>query len=135
MIFSQYGHRKRRLSLRGDAAKSALQKHQSRGLLAYRFAVGVTILGLATNFFLGYRSGEGFHALFPSGLHGWFGLLGLWVLTFVVNKGKRVGDGRERNESVGAMQKQHGKASDIMMVLIALHAFLGFIYLFNLVAL
>ena len=71
-------------------------------------------------------------SVFPSALHGWFGIVGIVVLTITVRKGRLVKKQRDTGEKFTFELQRHGRASDVMMVLIVLHAFLGFIYLFQL---
>jgi len=132
-MYKQYSYKKSRQELRGEMAKKARTSHEHSGLQIYRFALASTILGIFINARIGYFAGEGIIGLFPSGLHGWFGILGIVLLTFTINKGKLVKKQRQERVSFALNLKRHSRSSDIIMILIVFHAFLGFIYLFKLI--
>ena len=74
-------------------------------------------------------------ALLPSGaggLHAGGGLLGLALLTVLWRKGRKTRDLRDAGESWAMEKQRHGRASDAIMVLIGIHAFLGFLWLLDL---
>ncbi len=131
-MYKQYNHRKNRRELRGQQAKDARESHERVGETLYRSALGVIAVGFIVNLSFGWVGGEGYSSVFPSALHGWFGIVGIVVLTITVRKGRLVKKQRETGEKFTLELQRHGRASDVMMVLIVLHAFLGFIYLFQL---
>ena len=134
-MYKQYQYRSKRLELRGRAAIKYREKHEKSGVLIYRSVLVVITIGFITNSSIGFASGEGYYSLFPSSLHGWFGIMGLILLTITVNTGKTVKAHRESDKSFSFELQKHGRASDIVMILLALHAFIGFIYLFQLLIL
>ena len=131
-MYKQYGHRKNRRELRGQQAIDARESHEQVGEKLFRSALAVIAIGFIVNFSFGWIDGEGYLSLFPSALHGWFGVVGIVVLTITVRKGRLVKKQRESEQKYALELQRHGRASDVMMVLILLHAFLGFIYLFQL---
>lgn len=133
-MYKQYSHRKNRRELRGQQAIDARESHEQVGEKLFRSALAVIAIGFIVNFSFGWFDGEGYLSLFPSALHGWFGVVGIVVLTFTVRKGRLVKKQRESGQKYALELQRHGRASDVMMVLILLHAFLGFIYLFQLLA-
>ncbi|MBC8437743.1 MAG: hypothetical protein H8D82_00560 [Euryarchaeota archaeon] len=133
-IYTQYGHKKRRRELRGEVAMNAVKVHQKKGVIIYRLAVGVTLIGITVNTLLGVQNNEGILSILPSTPHGVFGLIGIILLTYTVKRGKDIQTAREKKMSSAQVLKQHGRASDILMLLIAIHAFLGFIYLFQILS-
>ena len=74
-------------------------------------------------------------ALLPSGaggLHAGGGVLGLILITYLWRKGRTTRDLRNAGQPWASERKRHGRASDAIMVLIAIHAFLGFLWLMQL---
>lgn len=133
LMLKQYRYRKRRLELRGKAAKEERTRHEELGELTYILAISVVVVGFFANTLNGLAAGESVTAVVPSHLHGWFGILGLILLTILVRKGRLTKAQREAGESFSLERERHGRASDIIVILMVIHAFLGFIYLFQLV--
>ena len=119
----------------GDEAQKYRENHEKSGVLIFRSVLVVITIGFITNSGIGFASGEGYYSLFPSSLHGWFGIMGLILLTILVNSGKTVKALRESSKAFGFELQRHGRASDLVMILLVLHAFIGFIYLFQLLVL
>ena len=133
-MYKQYQYRSKRLELRGETAKKFRTEHEKSGLLIYRSALVVVTIGLITNYCIGFTKGEGKYSFLPSSFHGWLGIIGIILLTILVNSGKTVKRLRESKESFAFELKKHGRASDFVMAMLIIHAFLGFIYLFQLLA-
>jgi|TARA_B110000881_G_C18592883_1_gene529268 hypothetical protein len=131
-MYKQYSHRKNRRELRGQQAKDSRESHERVGETLFRSALAVIAIGFFVNFSVGWIGGEGYLSVIPSALHGWFGVVGIAVLTITVRKGRLVKKQRESGQKFALELQRHGRASDVMMVLIVLHAFLGFVYLFQL---
>ena len=93
----------------------------------------MVVVGFLANTLNGLADGESATAVVASHLHGWFGILGLILLTILVRKGRLTKAQREAGESFSLERERHGRASDIIVILMVIHAFLGFIYLFQLV--
>ncbi len=132
-MLKQYRYRKRRLELRGKEAKEERTRHEELGERTYILAISVVVVGFLANTLNGLADGESATAIIPSHLHGWFGILGLILLTILVRKGRLTKAQREAGESFSLERERHGRASDIIVILMVIHAFLGFIYLFQLV--
>ena len=97
-MYKQYNHRKNRRELRGQLAKDARESHERVGETLYRSALGVIAVGFIVNFSFGWVGGEGYLSVFPSALHGWFGIVGIVVLTITVRKGRLVKKQRDTGE-------------------------------------
>ena len=69
--------------------------------------------------------------LIPNHFHGWAGLLGLGLMIYLRRLGIKASKNREAGKSFSKISKFHGRVSDIMIYLIMIHAFLGFLYLFT----
>ena len=69
----------------------------------------------------------------PGHFHGWAGLLGIALMTYLWRSGRKTSAEKKAGESFAKSKQLHGKLSDIMIGLIAIHAFLGFLYLLQLI--
>ena len=80
-------------------------------------------------------SGEDFtlDLLMPGHFHGWAGLLGVALMTYLWNLGRKTSAEKKAGKSFVKLKQLHGKLSDVMIGLIAIHAFLGFLYLLQLI--
>ena len=65
----------------------------------------------------------------PGHFHGWAGLLGIALMTYLWRLGRKTSTEKKAGKSFAKSKQLHGKLSDIMIGLIAIHAFLGFLYL------
>ena len=71
--------------------------------------------------------------LMPGHFHGWVGLLGLVLMTYLWSLGRKTSATKRAGESFAKVKQLHGRLSDVMMGLIVIHAFLGFLYLIQLI--
>ena len=69
----------------------------------------------------------------PGHFHGWAGLLGIVLMTYLWRLGRNTSAEKKAGKSFAKSKQLHGKLSDIMIGLIAIHAFLGFLYLLQLI--
>ena len=67
--------------------------------------------------------------LVPGHFHGWAGLLGLLFMITLWRVGRKTRDLKSEGKSFAQSKELHGRISDVMMMLVTIHAFLGFIYL------
>lgn len=134
----QHRWRQRGRLLKGDVRKDAVSNHERDGERLYRLAWIVVLSGFIGNALFQIRQDGDlsiFEALLPSSagaLHAGGGLIGLILITFLWKKGRNVRDLREAGSSISKEKAIHGRASDAIMVLIAIHAFLGFLWLMQL---
>ena len=131
LMIHQYRYRKRRKEMRGEEAKDERTAHEEAGEKAYILAISVVALGLAINMATDF-SEQGIIAVLPSHVHGWFGIMGLILFTILVRKGRLAKAQREAGDSFSLEMQRHGRAADIIVILMVVHAFLGFLYLFQL---
>ena len=71
--------------------------------------------------------------LLPQNIHGFSGPIGLVLLWSVVRYGRKTAEKKQENESFTVERTKHGRASDLMMALVMIHAFLGLIYTFQVI--
>ena len=67
--------------------------------------------------------------LVPGHFHGWAGLLGLLFMIALWRVGRATRDLKSKGKTFAHSKELHGRISDVMMMLVTIHAFLGFIYL------
>ena len=78
-----------------------------------------------------YEHGDPWSAMVPQSLHGFMGPVGFGLMVFMTRLGKRARDQREAGESFTTAKLKHGRAADLIIYMVFIHAFLGFIYTFD----
>ena len=130
-LVRQHGWRKGGGTLKGEARKEALAEHVRSGERLLLATVGLVMVAILARAAAGYvEEGRITAMLLPTNLHGWTGPLGLWVLWTTVRHGRQTLAAMEAKESIVAPRKRHGRAADLMLILVGVHAFLGFLYTF-----
>ena len=127
--------RKKSLELKGQERASESRRHEIEGERLFRLVIAVIGLAFLARLVSASLSGEdvGYDDLMPGHFHGWGGLLGLLLMTYLWILGRRASSRKAAGESFARTKDLHGRLSDVMMVLIIIHAFLGFLYLLQLV--
>ena len=93
--------------------------------------VGLVLVAVLARAAAGYiEEGRITAMLLPTNLHGWTGPIGLWVLWTTVRHGRQALAAMDNKESIVAPRTRHGRAADLMLILVGIHAFLGFLYTF-----
>ena len=138
-MIRQHRWRQRGLLLKGDERRAAVHSHERDGERLYILAWIIVVGGFIANSLYRIRT-EGATlpgALMPSGaggLHAGGGIIGLILITILWRKGRKARDLRNAGGSWAAEKQRHGRASDAILVLIGLHAFLGFLWLMQLLS-
>ena len=127
--------RKKSLELKGQERASESRRHEIEGERLFRLVIAVIGLAFLARLVSASLSGEdlGYDDLVPGHFHGWGGLLGLLLMTYLWVLGRRASSRKAAGESFSRTKDLHGRLSDVMMVLIIIHAFLGFLYLLQLI--
>ena len=127
--------RKKRFELKGQERASESRRHEIKGERLFRLVIAVIVLGFLARLVSASLSGEdlGYDDLLPGHFHGWGGLLGLLLMTYLWILGRRASSRKAAGESFARTKDLHGRLSDVMMGLIIIHAFLGFLYLLQLI--
>jgi hypothetical protein len=136
-MIRQHRWRQRGRLMKGEERKIAVTSHERDGERLYILAWLLVLMGFTSNAFYRIRTEDiAFpEALMPSGaggLHAGGGLIGLILITILWRKGRMTRDLRNSGEPWALEKQRHGRASDAIMVLIGLHAFLGFLWLVQL---
>jgi len=131
-IWQQYSWRKKGTTLKGEERKKALALHEKNGSLMVWAATAVILIAFIGRMIAGWRTnGDFLSEIWPTNLHGFIGPLGLILFVVMTNMGKKVKKMRLAGEKTNLEKLKHGRAADFLMVLIFIHAFLGFLYLFS----
>ena len=136
-MIRQHRWRQRGRLMKGEERKAAVASHERDGERLYILAWLLVASGFTANAIYRIRT-ENLalpEALLPTGaggLHAGGGLIGLALITVLWRKGRMTRDLRNSGESWALEKQRHGRASDAIMVLIGLHAFLGFLWLVQL---
>ena len=127
--------RKQGLELKGLERASELRRHEIEGERLFRLVIAVIGLAFLARLISASLAGEdvGYDDLLPGHFHGWGGLLGLLLMTFLWSLGRKTSSKKAAGESFARTKDLHGRLSDVMMGLIIIHAFLGFLYLLQLI--
>jgi len=127
--------RKKSFELKGQERASESRRHEREGERLFRLVIAVIGLAFLSRLVSASLSGEnlGYDDLMPGHFHGWGGLLGLLLMTYLWFLGRRASSKKAAGESFSKTKDTHGRLSDVMMGLIIIHAFLGFLYLLQLI--
>lgn len=130
-LVRQHGWRKGGGTLKGEARREALAEHVRSGERLLMATIGLVMVAVMARAAAGYiEEGRVTAMLLPTSLHGWTGPVGLWVLWTTVRHGRRALAAMDAKESMVPARTRHGRAADLMLVLVGIHAFLGFLYTF-----
>lgn len=131
-IWWQYSWRKKSFELKGETRSQYLERHERNGERLL-WATGVVILVAFTGRAVSgwYTDGSFTSNLLPQSLHGYMGPVGFALMVILTRMGREARDKRKAGESFAAAKTKHGRAADIIIYLVFIHAFLGFIYTFD----
>ncbi len=134
-FFRQRDWRKQSIALKGAERAAALERHETEGERLFRLVIAVIGLAFLARIASTFLAGEdlGIRALLPGHFHGWSGLLGLGLMAYLWSLGRKTRAKKAAGESFARMKDLHGRLSDVMIGLILIHAFLGFLYLIQLI--
>ena len=133
-LVRQYGWRKRGMALSGEERKTSLKRHQKHGEYILWAGITLALIAFLARAISGYiQEGDITSDLLPQSLHGYTGPIGLILLWLVVRYGKHTASSKEDDEKFSVKRMKHGRAADLVMILVMFHSFLGFIYTFQVV--
>ena len=130
MFVRQRRWRQQSLLLRGAERAASLEDHQVTGDRMMAAVIGVIALAFGAH--IARASLDGLEAttyLIPGHFHGWAGLLGLLFMITLWRMGRKTRDLKSEGKSFTRSKEFHGRISDVMVMLVVIHAFLGFLYL------
>ena len=128
--------RTKSIELKGAERVAALERHEIEGGRLFRIVIAVIVLAFMARIASALLASEdlGIETLIPGHFHGWSGLLGLCLMAYLWSLGRKTSAKKVAGESFARLKDLHGRLSDVMMGLIIVHAFLGFLYLLQLIA-
>ncbi len=130
MFVRQRRWREQNILLKGAERKQALADHEATGEWMVRATFAV--IGLAFVAQIARASIDGFEwsrYIVPDHFHGWVGFLGLFLMLTLRKHGRATRKLKDAGEPFARSKQMHGKISDVMLLLVIIHAFLGFLYL------
>ncbi|MDP7001819.1 MAG: hypothetical protein QGH90_07955 [Candidatus Poseidoniaceae archaeon] len=130
-LFRQYSWKKLGHELHGDTRKSALDSHEVWGQRIFPALLLVIAIAFIANAWRGAQNGDWTAELLPTSVHGATGLIGSILLYITWNYGRKVVAQREAGEKWALTKTKHGRAADIIIIIGCIHAFIGFLYIFN----
>jgi len=133
VFFNQRKWRQKGSLLKSDDRKLALKNHEEVGEKLTYGVMGVILLAFVSKaiYFSIINGSFSSTNILPGHFHGWVGLLGLAMILYLRKLGRSVKSKRDSGQSFSQIKDLHGRISDIMALLIVIHAFLGFLYLFK----
>ena len=132
-LFRQHSWKRLGSELRGAERSDALDSHEVWGTRVFPALVGVVSIAFLANIWRGYQEGSWTTYLLPNSVHGATGLVGSVLLYITWNYGRRVVAKREAGESWAQEKVKHGRAADIIIIVGCIHAFIGFLHIFNVI--
>ena len=131
-MWVQYGWKRKSRELKGEDRKQQLERHERMGERLLQLAILTVLLAFAANMISAIINGEDvLKSLIPGSLHGWTGPVGVTLLWIMARWGKQARNKRLENESFHVVKTKHGRAADLLIACMFMHAFLGFLYLFT----
>ena len=135
MIFmTQLKWRKKRKLLKGDDLIKANSKHISDGnkiMLATLFVIVLAFMGEISRAIFNDLPFDTY--ILPNNFHSSGGLLGLLLMLILWLTGHSTKRKKVSKQSFSKTRDTHGRIGDIMAILILIHAFLGFLYLLQII--
>lgn len=131
-VWWQYTWRKHSKELKGDEREQHRARHERNGerlLVATGLVIVVAFAGRMVNGW--YTQGSVWADIWPQSLHGYMGPVGFALLVALSRFGREAKTLRESGESYALAKTKHGRAADLVIYLVFLHAFMGFIYTFD----
>jgi hypothetical protein len=133
----QRSWRREREGLLGSERTSALMAHEKSGnrIMAYLLVVILVAFTaqIVDAIILGQSTEEALRQLIPNHYHGWAGILALALMGSLWYLGRKTSSLSREGESIVKIKDLHGRLGDVMAVLVIIHAFLGFLYFFQIV--
>ena len=113
----QYGWKRKSRELKGESRREEIERHERVGERILQAAILSVLIAFAARWYTGL-------GLVPGSLHGFTGPLGITLLWITARWGRK-----SRKDRV--TKAKHGRAADLLIALMFLHSFLGFLYIFS----
>ena len=130
-VWWQYSWRKKSHELKGEDRTAARSRHERMGERLLWSTLGVILVAFLARAVVGQRTnGDVLSYLMPQSLHGFMGPVGFALFWQLSRMGKRAKIAREQGDSFSNLKLKHGRMADLVVALVFIHAFLGFLYIF-----
>ena len=113
----QYGWKRKSRELKGETRRQEIERHEKVGERILIAAIVCVMIAFMARWYTGL-------GLMPGSLHGFTGPLGITLLWITARWGRK-----SRKDRIS--RKKHGRAADLLIALVVLHSFLGFLYIFE----
>ena len=115
----------------------AVRNHEKNGNRIMAYLLLVIAVAFSSRIIESILFGEGLSGvssqLIPGHYHGWSGILALVLMTTLWYMGRKAGRSRADVEEFTRTRDLHGRLGDVMAILVIVHAFLGFLYLLQII--
>ena len=136
-FMKQRSWRREREILRGHERTSSLNEHEKSGNRVMVYLIFVILVAFIAQIVEAIISGqtneEALNQLIPDHYHGWAGILALVLMGSLWYLGRKTSSLRREGENATKTRDLHGRLGDVMAVLVIIHAFLGFLYLLQII--
>ena len=133
----QRSWRREKTYLRQNEKAAAIREHEKTGnrimgylLLVIAVAFASRIIDLIIR---GDELAEASKQLMPGHYHGWAGILALLLMSNLWYLGRKTSRSRDDSDTFSRTRNLHGRLGDVMAILVIIHAFLGFLYLLQII--
>ena len=130
LFFVQRKWKEKSSTLTGNDRKNSIAEHETMGDRIALATIGIVSLGYASNVARGLVDhNDPTEYLLPGHFHGWAGTIGLAMMFVLWRLGRKTKEARDAGDKFARTKEIHGKVSDLVALLVVIHAFLGFLYL------
>jgi|TARA_B100000959_G_scaffold278137_1_gene335944 hypothetical protein len=129
-FFVQRKWKEKSSTLSGNDRKASIAEHETMGDRIAMATIGIVFLGYVSNVARGWVDhNDPTELLLPGHFHGWVGTIGLALMFVLWKLGRNTMEARDAGDKFARTKEIHGKVSDLVALLVGIHAFLGFLYL------
>jgi len=132
-FLNQRKWRQEKINLQNETLDEAISRHEKTGNRIFLYVIFVILLAFISKIIY-FQINNGTVSLLdiiPNHFHGWAGILGLLLMVYLRQLGMKASKNRKDKKPFTKFSNAHGRLSDVMVYLIMIHAFLGFLYLFT----
>ena len=132
-FLNQRKWRQGKINLQNETLDEAISRHEKPGNRIFLYVIFVILLAFISKiiYFQINNGTVSLSDIIPNHFHGWAGILGLLLMVYLRQLGMKASKNRKDKKPFAKFSNTHGRLSDIMVYLIMIHAFLGFLYLFT----
>lgn len=133
----QRSWRREKTYLRQNEKAAAIREHEKTGNRIMGYLLLVIAVAFASriidSIIRGDELAEASKQLMPGHYHGWAGILALLLMSNLWYLGRKTSRSRDDSDTFSRTRNLHGRLGDVMAILVIIHAFLGFLYLLQII--